>query len=127
MPAWTSPTRPRRSASPAEPTRVLGGQPARLADWIPGHWGIQALHHLRDVTVAEDASQIRTGTAPGPWPACATLAIGVLHARGDRNIAAALGRNARDATRPRALLGISPWNRHCGTLSRPGLWADASA
>jgi predicted transposase YbfD/YdcC len=38
--------------------------PARLADWIRGHWGIEALHHLRDTTFAEDASQVRTGTAP---------------------------------------------------------------
>lgn len=29
-----------------------------------GHWGIEALHHLRDVTVAEDACQVRTGTTP---------------------------------------------------------------
>jgi predicted transposase YbfD/YdcC len=45
---------------------------ARLADWIRGHWGIEALHHLRDVTFAEDACQVRTGTAHGPWRACAT-------------------------------------------------------
>jgi predicted transposase YbfD/YdcC len=45
--------------------------PARLADWIRGHWSIEALHHIRDTTFAEDASQIRTGTAPAPWPACA--------------------------------------------------------
>jgi predicted transposase YbfD/YdcC len=38
--------------------------PARLADWIRGHWAIEALHHIRDVTFAEDASQVRTGTAP---------------------------------------------------------------
>jgi hypothetical protein len=38
--------------------------PARLADWIRGHWGIEALHHLRDTTFAEDACQVRTGTAP---------------------------------------------------------------
>jgi predicted transposase YbfD/YdcC len=38
--------------------------PARLADWIRGHWGIEALHHLRDVTFAEDASQLRTANAP---------------------------------------------------------------
>jgi hypothetical protein len=29
--------------------------PARLADYVRGHWGIEALHHLRDVTFAEDA------------------------------------------------------------------------
>jgi predicted transposase YbfD/YdcC len=37
--------------------------PARLADYVRGHWGIEALHHLRDTTFAEDASQVRTGTA----------------------------------------------------------------
>ena len=46
--------------------------PARLADWIRGHWGIDALHHLRDVTFAGHASQVRTGAAPRAWPACAT-------------------------------------------------------
>jgi predicted transposase YbfD/YdcC len=46
--------------------------PARLADYIRGHWGIQALHHIRKVTFAEDALKVRTGTAPAPWPAYAT-------------------------------------------------------
>jgi hypothetical protein len=35
------------------------------------------------------------------------LAIGILRARGDHNIAAALRRNARDATRVLPLLGIT--------------------
>jgi hypothetical protein len=35
------------------------------------------------------------------------LAIGILRGRGDRNIAAALRRNARDATRVLPLLGIT--------------------
>jgi hypothetical protein len=35
------------------------------------------------------------------------LAIGILRAHGDRNIAVALRRNARDATRPLAFLGIT--------------------
>jgi predicted transposase YbfD/YdcC len=81
--------------------------PARLADWIRGHWGIEALHHLRDTTFAEDASQIRTGTAPRAMASLSNLAIGILRARGDRNIAAALRRNARDATRLLPLLGIT--------------------
>jgi hypothetical protein len=29
--------------------------PARLADWIRSHLGIEALHHIRDTTFAEDA------------------------------------------------------------------------
>ena len=38
--------------------------PAQLAAWIRGHWGIEALHHVRDVTYGEDASQIRAGSGP---------------------------------------------------------------
>jgi hypothetical protein len=82
-------------------------RPARLADWIRGHWGIEALHHLRDTTYAEDACQVRTGTAPRAMASLRNLAIGVLRAHGDRNIAAALRRNARDATRVLPLLGIT--------------------
>jgi predicted transposase YbfD/YdcC len=81
--------------------------PARLADWIRGHWGIEALHHIRDVTYAEDASQLRTGTAPRAMASLRNLAIAILHRHGYRNIAAALRRNARDATRVLALLGIT--------------------
>jgi predicted transposase YbfD/YdcC len=81
--------------------------PARLADWIRGHWGIEALHHIRDVTLAEDASQLRTGTAPRVMASLRNLAIAILRLRGWRNLAAALRRNARDASRPLALLGIT--------------------
>jgi hypothetical protein len=81
--------------------------PARLADWIRGHWGIEALHHIRDVTFAEDTSQTRTGNAPRTMASLRNLAIGILRARGDPNIAAALRRNARDATRVLPLLGIT--------------------
>ena len=95
--------------------------PARLAAWIRGHWGIEALHHLRDVTFAEDACQVRTGTAPRAMASLRNLAVGILRAHGHRNIAAALRRNARDATRVLPLLGItSPWNRHSGTGRDPG-------
>jgi len=81
--------------------------PARLADWIRGHWGIGALHHIRDTTFAEDASQVRSGTAPRAMASLRNLAIGILRLHGDRNIAAVLRRNARDATRVLPLLGIT--------------------
>jgi hypothetical protein len=81
--------------------------PARLADYVRGHWGIEALHHIRDVTFAEDASQIRAGNAPRVLASLRNLAIGILRAHGDRNLAAALRRNARDATRALPLLGIT--------------------
>ena len=81
--------------------------PARLADYVRGHWGIEALHHIRDTTFAEDASQTRTGTAPRAMASLRNLAIGILRRHGHRNIAAALRRNARDATRVLPLLGIN--------------------
>jgi hypothetical protein len=81
--------------------------PARLADYVRGHWGIEALHHIRDVTFAEDAAQVRAGNAPRAMASLRNLAIGILHARGHRNIVAALRRNARDATRVLPLLGIT--------------------
>jgi len=81
--------------------------PARLADWTRGHWGVEALHHIRDVTFAEDACQVRTGNTPQAMASLRNLAIGILRARGDRNIAAALRGNASDATRVLPLLGIT--------------------
>jgi predicted transposase YbfD/YdcC len=38
---------------------------ARLLDILRGHWGIEnRLHYVRDVTLAEDASRVRKGSAP---------------------------------------------------------------
>ena len=74
---------------------------------IRGHWGIEALHHIRDTTFAEDASQVRTGNAPRTMASLRNLAIGLLRAHGHRNIAAVLRRNARDPTRVLPLLGIT--------------------
>jgi predicted transposase YbfD/YdcC len=82
-------------------------RPAHLADYIRGHWGIEALHHVRDTTFAKDASQARTGTTPRVMASLRNLAIGILRAHGHRNIAAALRRNARHATRVLPLLGIT--------------------
>jgi predicted transposase YbfD/YdcC len=42
---------------------------AEIARRVRHHWGIEnKIHHVRDVTYTEDASRVRTGTAPGPWP-----------------------------------------------------------
>jgi predicted transposase YbfD/YdcC len=74
---------------------------------VRGYWGIEALHHIRDTTYAEDASQTRTDNTPRAMASLRNLAIGILRIHGARNIAAALRRNARDATRPIALPGIT--------------------
>jgi hypothetical protein len=81
--------------------------PARLADLIRGHWTIQALHHVRATTFAEDAAQVRTGATPDAMATLRNLVIGVLSRAGPVNVAAALPRHARNPRRPLATLGIS--------------------
>jgi predicted transposase YbfD/YdcC len=69
--------------------------PARLADLLRGHWAIEnGLHYVRDVTFAEDASQVRTGSGPSVMACLPNLAIGVLSRAGPVNLAATL-RSAR--------------------------------
>jgi len=87
---------------------VTQASPAQLAQWIRGHWQIEALHHIRDVTYGEDASQIRTGNGPQVMTALRNLTIGIMKTAGHHNIAAASRHYARDATRTLATLGISP-------------------
>lgn len=81
--------------------------PTQLAQLIRDHWKIEALHHVRDTSFAEDASQLRTGNAPRAMAAWRNLAIGALKLVGVTNIAAALRRNARDLQRPLVLLGLA--------------------
>ncbi|MEE1812418.1 ISAs1 family transposase [Streptomyces sp. BE133] len=72
-------------------TSLAPGQadPARLAELVQGHWSVEALHHVRDVTFAEDASKIRTGSAPRAMATLRNLAIGLMRQAGWTNIAAA--------------------------------------
>ncbi|MFI9322679.1 hypothetical protein ACIGXI_23270 [Kitasatospora aureofaciens] len=81
--------------------------PARLAQLIRDRWKTEALHHIRDTTFAEDASQLRTGNAPRAMATWRNLAVGALRLSGVKNIAAGLRRNARDARRPLELLGLA--------------------
>jgi predicted transposase YbfD/YdcC len=83
-------------------------RPARLADYLRGHWAIEnGLHYLRDTTFAEDASQVRTGAGPQVMACLRNLAIGALCRAGPVNLAAALRHHARDPARPLATLGIT--------------------
>jgi predicted transposase YbfD/YdcC len=82
--------------------------PARLADYLRGHWAIEnGRHHVRDTTYAEDASQVRVGTGPNVMACLRNLAIGALSRAGPVNLAAALRHHARDPTRSLATLGIT--------------------
>ena len=87
---------------------VTQATPAQLAGWIRGHWQIEALHHIRDVTYGEDASQVRTGSGPQVMATLRNLAVAIFKLAGHSGIAAACRHHSRDATRTLATLGISP-------------------
>lgn len=63
--------------------------PTQLAELVQNHWSVEALHHVRDVTFSEDASRVRTGTAPRAMATLRNLAIGLMRQAGRTNIAAA--------------------------------------
>jgi predicted transposase YbfD/YdcC len=71
----------------------LGPQvPARqLVRLIRAHWHSEnRLHYVRDVTLGEDASQVRSGAAPQALAALRNAVLGVLRQHAYTNIAAAL-------------------------------------
>jgi predicted transposase YbfD/YdcC len=74
--------------------------PMLLARWLRGHWAIEALHWVRDVTFDEDRSQVRTSNGPQIMAALRNLVITALRLAGVTNIAAALRHHARDPHRP---------------------------
>lgn len=81
---------------------------AQLAEWIRGHWHIEALHHIRDVTYREDHSQVRTGNGPQVMAMLRNLAIAIMKLAGAAGIAATSRHYARNAIRPLATLGLIP-------------------
>jgi predicted transposase YbfD/YdcC len=82
-------------------------RPEELAAWIRGHWQIEnGLHWVRDVTFAEDLSQIRTGAGPQVMASLRNLVISLHRLDGATNIAKALRHHGRDARRPLRLLKI---------------------
>jgi hypothetical protein len=80
---------------------------ARLLGWWRGHWGIEnRSHYVRDVTLGEDASRVRTGSAPQVLAAFRNAAIGWLRLQGVGNIAEALRRNAAQVPKLLRAFGI---------------------
>jgi predicted transposase YbfD/YdcC len=79
----------------------------RLLSLNRGHWGIEnRLHYVRDVTLGEDACQIRTGSLPQVMAALRSTVIGLLRQAGVSNIAAALRRNAARPQEALTLIGV---------------------
>lgn len=74
---------------------VTDAPPTTLAAWVRGHWGIEnRLHYVRDVSYAEDQSQVRIGQAPRVMATCRNVAISLLRLAGWDNIAAGLRHHA---------------------------------
>jgi predicted transposase YbfD/YdcC len=89
----------------------LGAQvPARhLLRLIREHWHIEnRLHYVRDVTLGEDASQVRSGTAPQALAALRNAVLGLLHQHNYNNIAEALRHFAWSPGAALRLLGLCP-------------------
>lgn len=81
--------------------------PAGLARLIRSHWKIEALHHIRDVTFAEDASRLRTGSATPRHGDLAQPRHRRPSPRRERQHRRRLRHNSRDASRPLTLLGLT--------------------
>jgi predicted transposase YbfD/YdcC len=82
--------------------------PPRLLRLWRGHWGIEnRLHYVRDVTLGEDASTVRTGAAPEILAALRNALLTLLRQSGFTNIAAALRCFAWQPGSSLRLLGIS--------------------
>ena len=74
------------------PRSVAGA--GQLLKWVRGHWSVEnRSHHVRDVTMGEDASRIRKRSGPEVMAALRNATIGLLRTMGVTNIAEALRRN----------------------------------
>lgn len=83
-------------------------QPGELARYIRGHWRVEnKLHWVRDVTMGEDLSTVRTGGGPQMMASLRNLAISLLRLAGHDNIAKALRHNGRDPKRALKLVTAS--------------------
>lgn len=80
---------------------------ARLLRLVRQHWRIENQSHwVRDVTFAEDRSQVRRGAIPQMMAAFRNVAIGLMRLTGHQNIAAATRHFAAQPWAALALLGI---------------------
>lgn len=84
-------------------------KPKALLEIARGHWGIEnRLHWVRDVTMGEDGSQVRTGSAPQVMAALRNVVLGLLRQRGVGNVAAALRHYGWHVDDALTLIGLRP-------------------
>lgn len=82
--------------------------PQHFLRLVRGHWSIESLHWVRDMTFDEDRSQVRIGTLPRVLATLRNLAISAIRYASSRsvNIAAATRQLAREPDRALDLLGV---------------------
>jgi predicted transposase YbfD/YdcC len=79
----------------------------RLLALVRGHWEIEnGLHYVKDVTLGEDRSTLRTGHGPSVMAMPRDTVVNVLHRAGWRTIAERLRFYSGNITAALALLGI---------------------
>lgn len=83
---------------------MIAAPPATVATWIRGHWGIEALHWVRDVTFDEDRHQLRTGKAPQVMATLRNTTFSLIRLTGRTKIASTLRHQGRDTSRAVDLL-----------------------
>ena len=82
--------------------------PEELLTLWRGHWGIETrLHHVRDVTMGEDACRVRSGHAPQALAAVRNAVISLVRLAGRPNVAAALRRFAAKPAEALAAVGLT--------------------
>jgi predicted transposase YbfD/YdcC len=82
--------------------------PADLLAYVRGHWSVEVLHWIRDMTYREDASRIHTGNTPRAMATLRNVSISLLRISGATDIAAALRHNARKNRRVLKHLHLLP-------------------
>jgi len=87
-------------------TPERGGTPEALARAARGHWEIEALHHIRDVTMKEDAQRLRAGTSAQVTASLRNTAIAALRLAGFTSAATGRRWAARNPLRPLAALNL---------------------
>jgi hypothetical protein len=80
--------------------------PAQLAAPVRGHWAIEAMHWVRDVTFREDKSAVKTGDRPRLMATFRNTSIGLIRQSGTRKIAATIRELKHDPDRLLAMLGL---------------------
>ena len=82
--------------------------PTALLRYIRGHWEIEnGLHYVRDVTLGEDASQVRKEAAPQVMAALRNVVLGLLRLNNVKNVAAALRQTGWLPGQALRLLGLA--------------------